>query len=127
MDQVMKGWKSFLLWEGLPFLLPMFIFGLISVFNLNYESKLITLDKSAADWIGVHMGLIFLAFVTGGAAAASFILFIVRITQPKSNSGWYRLFSLILVSIFLIFPALFIIILGPAGITMMEQMREMPK
>jgi hypothetical protein len=34
---------------------------------------------------------------------------------------------LVLISIFFIFPSLFIVILGPAGITMMDQMAAAPK
>ncbi len=122
----MKGWKSYLLWEGLPFLLPLFVFGLISATNWDYESKLVIPDKSASDWTDVHLGQILLAGAMGQALIASIILFIVRITRPKSSSGWYMLVSLILVAIFLIFPSLFIITLGPAGITMMEQTRVTP-
>jgi len=129
MDQVfeLRGWKSYFLWEGL---LPMFVFGLISAFNWGYESKLTTLDNGAPEWTGVHMGLLMLAFAMGDAAAASFILFIVRIilrvAQPKSGGTWWMLFSLIVVSIFFIFPSLFIIVLGPAAITMTQQMRVTP-
>jgi hypothetical protein len=125
MDQLseMKGWKSYLLWEGLPFLMLLFIFGCISAVNWAYESKLITLDNGASDWAGVHMGPIFLAMAAGFAVAASLILFIVRVTRPKSGGGWYMFISLTLIAIFLIFPAIFIIILGPACIEMIEQAR----
>ena len=127
----MKGWKSYLLWEGLPFLLPLFVFGLISAINWDYESKLITPDNSAADSIGVHMGLIFLAGSMGLAAMASALLFVVRIIAvhiAKPNARMAFMFvSLIAVTILLIFPSLFTIILGPASITMMEQMRVAPK
>jgi hypothetical protein len=72
MDEVFefRGWKSYFLWEGLPFLLPMFAFGLISALNWPYESKLISLDKNASDWTGAHLGPILLASATGGVAAA---------------------------------------------------------
>ena len=45
-----KGWKSYLLWEGLPFLLPISVFGFISAINWGYESKLITPNKNITDW-----------------------------------------------------------------------------
>jgi len=96
----MKSWVSYLYWEGLSFLLPMFVFGLISVTNWGYESKLITPDDSAPDWTDVHMGMLLLTVAIGQAVFASFILFIVRITRPKSKNGVYMLSSLILVSIF---------------------------
>ncbi len=123
----MKGWKSYLLWEGIPFLLLLFIFGFISAANWDYESKLITLDGSGADWSSVHLGPIMLAIALGLALLASFILFIVRLTRPKSYGGWYMFISLTLVAIFLIFPSLVIVLLGPASITMAEQMRAAPR
>ncbi len=126
----LRGWKSYLLWEGLPFLLPLFVFGLFSALNWDYESKLISLDQNASDWTGVYLGPILLASATGAAAAASLILLtvriILRVAQPKSGGAWYMLFSLIVVSIFFIFPSLFIIVLAPASITMIEQMRVTP-
>lgn len=126
----MKGWKSYLLWEGIPFLLLSIVFGFISALNWDYESKLIIPDNGAPDWSGVYMGLILMAMAIamaiGLALFASSILFIVRITRPKSQSGWYMFASLIIVAIFLIFPGLFIIIMGPAAITMRDQMHAAP-
>jgi hypothetical protein len=133
MNQVpaLKGWKSYLLWEGLPFLMTLTVFGLISAVNWGYESKLVTPDHSAADWSHVHLGLILLAIAMGQALAASFLLFIVRVVirlaLPNPSSGWFMFVPLTLISIFLIFPSLFIIILGPAGITMIEQTNEAPR
>jgi hypothetical protein len=123
----MKGWKSYVLWEGLPFLMLLFISGFISTINWDYEKKLITLDNGASNWSSVHLGPILLALAMAQASAASFILFIVRITRPKSNGGWYMFISLTVVALFLIFPSLFITILGPAAITMAEQMRVVPR
>jgi hypothetical protein len=123
----MKGWIGYLLWEGIPFLLLLSVFGFISVINWDYESKLISPDNGASDWAGVHLGLILLAMATGFALAASLILFLVRVFQPKPNSGWFMIISLGLVTLFLIFPSLFIVMFGPAAITMMEQERVMPK
>jgi len=133
MNQVpaMKGWKSYLLWEGIPFLILLFMFGFISVINWDYESKLITLDNSASEWTGVHMGPLLLGIAMIHVCIASVLLFVVRIiiriTYPTLSSGWFMFVPLVLISIFFIFPSLFIIILGPAAITMQEQMRTMPK
>jgi hypothetical protein len=127
----MKGWISYLLWEGIPFLLPLFVFGSISAVNWDFESKLITPDNSAPDWTGVHMGQIFLAMATGMALAASILLFVVRIIAIRianpNISMAFTFVSLIVITIFLIFPGLFMIILGPAAITMTDQMRVAPK
>lgn len=128
MNQIpdMKGLKSHLLWEGIPLLMPLSIFGFISVVDWDYEGKLITPDTGASDWTGVHLGLILLVMAMGQALAASFILFIVRITRPKSSGGGYMLAWLTVVALFLIIPSLFIIIMGPAALPMMEQMRVAP-
>lgn len=127
----MKGWKSYLLWEGLPFLILLSMFGFISAVNWDYESKLFTPDNSAPDPTSVHLGLILLAFAMGEALVASVLLFVVRIiirfTYPTLSSGWFMFVPLVLISIFFIFPSLFIIILGPAAITMTEQTRTVPK
>jgi len=131
MNPDMKGWKSYLLWEGIPFLILFFVFGFISAINWDYESKLITPDTSSNDWTSVHMGLILLAFAMGLALVASFFLFVVRIvaraTGLNSSKRWFMFASLVLIAILFIFPGLFLIVLGPAAITMMEQMRIVPK
>lgn len=127
----MKGWKSYLLWEGIPFLLLLFVFGSISAVNWDYESKLITPDNSASDWTNVHLGLMLLAMAMVLAIIASVLLFVVRIiavriTSPNLSLA-FTYVSLIAISILFIFPGLFIIILGPAGITMIEQTRVVPR
>ena len=134
MNPDMKGWKTYLLWEGLPFLMLFFVFGLISAINWDYEGKLITpriMDDSASNWTDVHLGLILLAFATVLAFVASFLLFIVRIVTRVArlnlSKGWFMFASLILISILFIFPGLFIVILGPAAITMIEQTRVAPR
>jgi hypothetical protein len=119
----MKGWKSYVLWEGLPFLIIFFLFGSISALNWAYESKLVTPDVQASRWVDVHLGTLLLTVAVGQASFAAFILFIVRLTLPKSRGAWYMFISLTMVSVFLIFPAAFIVILGPAAITMKQQMR----
>jgi len=119
----MKGWKSYVLWEGLPFLILIFIIGSISVLNWDYESKLFARDPQSSDWTDSNLGLILFATAAGLALLAAFILFVVRITRPKDGGGWYMFASLIVVAIFLIFPGVFIVILGPAAITMKQQMR----
>jgi hypothetical protein len=120
----MKGWKSYLLWEGIPFWLLFLCFGLISSINWAYESKLITLDKGSPNGTLSNLGLILLAMALGCAGVASFILFIVRITRPKSYGDWYMFISLTIVAIFFIFPGLFIVMLGPTVITITEQTNQ---
>ena len=119
----MKGWKSYLFWEGLPFLILFFLFAFISSFNWGYESKLITPDAQAPNWNEIHLGAILLSVAAGQGALAAVILFVVRITRPKSGGQWYMFIALTLVAILLIFPAAFIVVLGPAAITMKQQMR----
>ena len=123
----MKGWMSYLLWEGLPFLLPLFAIGFIGAINWDYERKLILPDDDAATWTDVHLSLILLSIAAVQAAAGSLILFLVRVFWSRPLADWFSVLVLVLVAIFLIFPSLFIVILGPAAITMKEQMRAETK
>ena len=118
----MKGWMSYLLWEGLPFLLPLLAFGFIGIINWDYERKLIWPDDAAAGWTDSHLGLLLLAVAAVQALAGSLILFLVRVFWSSPFADWFSVLVLVLVTIFLIFPSLFIVILGPASITMKEQM-----
>jgi len=106
------------------------MFGFISAVNWDYESKLFTPDNSASAPVSAHVGLILLTFAMGEALFASVLLFVVRIiirvTYPTLSSGWFMFVPLVLISVFFIFPSLFIIILGPAIITT-EQMCAAPK
>jgi hypothetical protein len=123
----MKDRQSDLPWIALPFLFQLILFGSISLLNWDYVKKFVLPDESASDWTDVHLGQILLTVAFGQACAASFILFMARLGRPKRNVGWYMTISLTLVSIFLIFPSVFIIVLGPAAITMKEQMRNPPR
>ena len=127
----MTDWKSYLFWEGLPFLLPFLVFGFISAINWGYESKLITPDFGAPEWTGVYLGQILLGIAFLLALIASVLLFLVRviaarITKPELSVA-FRFLSLIAIAIMFIFPGLFIVILGPASITMIEQTRVAPR
>jgi hypothetical protein len=104
----------------------LFVFGFIAAINWDYESKLVTLDNNAPDWSGIHLGQIVLAIALGQTLIACFLLFLLCLFWPKSYLTWF-LAPLTLVTILLIFPSLFIVILGPAGITMVEQMRPTSK
>jgi hypothetical protein len=124
-----RGWKSYLIWEGLPLLLPLSLFLLIAAINWEYENKLIFPDSfSTGGWTSVHMGLILLAVALGMSLLGSLSLFLVRVVALRiSNPGGSMAFafvSLILVTILWILPALFIVILGPASITMIDQMNS---
>jgi hypothetical protein len=123
----MKDRQSYFPWIALPFLIQLILFGSISILNWDYMKKLVLPDESAFDWMDVHLGQILLTIAFGLACAASFILFVARLCRPSRKVGWYMAISLILVSIFLVFPSVFIIVLGPAAITMKEQMRTMPR
>jgi len=126
MTLFMNSWKSSLLWALYPFLLLFLVFGFIAALNWGYESKLIFLNDNATDWAAVHIGPILLAGAMGLALIASFCLFLVRIFWPKSHTSWF-LVPLTIITIFLIFPGLFIIILGPAIITTLEQTRSVSR
>ena len=122
----MKTWKSSLLWASYPLLLLLLVFGIIAAVNWDYESKLIFLDNSASDWAGVHLGPILLAGAMGLALIASFLLFLVRVFWSKSHTSWFMI-PLTIITILLVFPGLFIIILGPSAITMIAQTRSASK
>jgi hypothetical protein len=122
----MKSWKSYLFWAALPLLILMLVFGFMSAINWGYEGKLLILDNSASDWTSVRLGPILLVIATGMALIAGLILSLVWVFWPKSHANWF-LVPLTLVTIFLVFPGLFIVILGPATITMMEQARSVSK
>lgn len=122
----MNSWKSSLLWALYPFLLLFLVFGFIAALNWGYESKLIFLNDNATDWAAVHIGPILLAGAMVLASIASFCLFLVRIFWPKAQTIWFMV-PLTIITIFLIFPGLFIIILGPAIITTLEQTRSVSK
>jgi len=122
----MKIWQTALLWAAYPFLLLLGIFGVIALVNWGYESKLISLDNSASDWSSVHQGPILFALAMGMALIASLLLFLVRLCWPKSQPNWF-LVPLTLITILLVFPGVFIVILGPAAVTMIEQTRSASK
>jgi uncharacterized membrane protein YdfJ with MMPL/SSD domain len=119
-----KGWKSYLLWEGIPLLMPLCAFILIFAVNRDYEIKLISPNRGVTDWSGIYMGPILLATASGFAIAGGLLLFAVRLSQSKPNTDLLMMIPLTFVTVFLTFPSLFIIIMGPAMITMMEQMRS---
>ena len=122
----MKPWKNALLWALYPFVVLLFVFGIIAAFNWAYESKLIFLDDDASDWAGRYQGPILLLGAAILAAIAGFLLFLIRIFWVKSQTSWF-LIPLTIITILLIFPGLFVIILGPSAITMIEQTRSVSK
>jgi hypothetical protein len=126
----MKCWESYVLWEGLPFLVLLLFFGSISAINWDYERKLLTPDNSASGWADVNIGPIMLAIAAGLALVASILLFIVRQihgARPSSSLGWSVCIPFDIIAVFVTFASLCIVVLGPAGITMMEQMRAAPR
>ena len=123
----MNTWKRSIFWEGLPLLMFVGIFGSLSIINWAYESKLLTPDHTATDWVSIYLGPILLAIATGMTVMASVILLVVRLLVPGAISSRWKLLPLLLVTVLLIFPSLFIIVLSPADITMVEQMRKVPE
>jgi hypothetical protein len=122
----MIPWKSALLWASYPFLFLIFIFALISAVNWDYESKLIFPDYGAPDWPGQHLGLLMLAGAAGLAFIASILLFVYRFFWPKAQAGWFFA-PMIVITILWVSPSLFIVILGPAAVTMIQQMRSVSR
>jgi hypothetical protein len=122
----MKPWKSAFLWAAYPFLLLIFVFGVLAAVNWGYESKLLSVDNSALDSVHAHLGPLMLVGAMALALIASCLLFLVRFFWPISHITWFMV-PLVSITILLIFPGLFIVILGPAAITMIQQMRSVSK
>jgi hypothetical protein len=122
-----SGWLSRLLWEGLPFLMPMGLFALLAVINWDYESKLLFLNKSGSDWGAIDMGPLLLAGSLGISLFGSVILLVVRLAGGIPKSAGARFSMLTLVAVFCIFPSLFIVLLGPAGISIVESTQQVPR
>jgi len=114
-------WKRSLFWEGLPFLMLLGVFGALAAINWDYERKLLVPDPSADNWSSVHLGQIMLAIALAQALVGSVILLIVRLLNPNVLSKTWLLVPLTLVFIFLVLPGLFVVIFGPAAITMVKQ------
>jgi len=98
MNPSTKGWRGYLFWEGFPFLMLFGLFGLISITNWGYESKLFHLLRDGSTWMAIYAGPLMLACAIGMAFTASI----------------------------LVLPSMFIIILGPAMISIMESMAQVP-
>jgi len=117
----MKEWKSYLPWAVFPLLFLLFFFGVIAVINWDYESKLLIPQTHAADWVGTWLGPILLIGALVLALMAGILLFLVRLKQGDRSFQWTHLLPLTFITIVLIFPSLFIVILTPAAITLIEQ------
>jgi hypothetical protein len=123
----MKGWKRSLVWEGLPLIMLVGVFGFIAAINWDYEAKLLTADPTGSKWTEIYLGPILLGIAVVLTLLASAILLTVRLVAPQVTSSAWLLAPLTIVAILFIFPSLFIVILGPASITMIEQMRASPR
>jgi hypothetical protein len=88
--------------------------------------KLFSLDNGASDWSGIHLGPIMLAYAMGMSSIASLFLFLIRFFWPNSLQNWFFL-PVTFITLLLVFPSLFIVLLGPAEIQMKEYFRSEPK
>jgi hypothetical protein len=122
-----KGWTRSLFWEGFPFLMLFGVSGLLAVINWDYERKLFMPDPSADNWRSVHLGQIMLAIALAQALVGSAILLLVRLLNPNVLSKTWLLVPLTLVFIFLVLPGLFVVVFGPAAITMIQQKHVVPR
>ena len=118
----MKAWISYLLWAVFPILLLFFFFGLLAVINWDYVDKLVTPRIDTLDWISAYLGPIMFASAIGLALIAGVLFFFVRVIVAKEGFGWAIWLPITLITIFFILPGVFIVILAPAAVTMIEQM-----
>ena len=113
----------------MPFLLAFMSFGFIAVINWPYESKLLT-PVDGGTFTDSYMGPILLAISVFSTLIASFIFFVLRLVWTRAASANDTVFKWLagvffgVIALAFLFSSLSIIWLGPAGITMMEQMKE---
>ncbi len=113
-------------WAGYPLAISLLVFGLIATVNWGYESKFFDTRSDATDWTSQHTGLMMLIMAIVMASIASLILLVAAVFWPKSRTGWF-LVPVTIVTILFVLPSLFLIILGPAAITMIEQTNSVSK
>jgi len=118
--------KPQLLWAAYPLAICVVVFGLIATVNWGYESKFFDIRSNVTDWAGQHTGLIMLTMAIVMASVASLILLVAALFWPKSRTGWFMV-PVTIATVLFVFPSLFVIILGPAAITMIEQTNSASK
>ncbi len=106
--------------------MPMGLFAVVAAINWDYESKLLFLNKSSTDWVVVHIGPLMLGSCLGFSLFGSVVLLVVRLAGGIPKSDWARFIIVTLVALFCIFPSMFIVLLGPAQISVMESMQQVP-
>ncbi len=125
------GWRSFFGWEAVPLLLAVFVFALIAGINWDYESKLLV-PLHANNFIDSMLGPILLVIGLASALLAGVFLFTMRLIAPQLNgpngkrSLWIPVVSLGICVMLLLLFGTATIVLGPAAITMREQMGRVP-
>ena len=103
------------------------VFGFIGAINWAYESKLLTPRQGVTEWSEVYLGPIMLGLALLLSLMGSVILLVIRLIEPRITSSPLMILPLALVAILFIFPSLFLVVLGPSSITMIEQMRVAPR
>jgi len=120
---------SELFFYALPVWLPAGFFALISAINFDYERKFFE-PATVNGLADALLGLKLLSVAAVASIASSVFLFVMRRNfqgrHSRSNAviGWLYIILPGVVSFVLCLAAIFIVVLGPAAITMLQQMRN---
>ena len=108
-------------WEGLPLLMVFLVHASIAISNWPYERRMFTTDPAVPGWIVAHLGLILTATSIGLALFAGYLLDQLRISESRPPyKSWSTLLGVSFILMFLVFPSLFIVVLGPAAVQMLD-------
>jgi hypothetical protein len=125
--------RGMLTWEAVPSLVSLFSFVLIGCINWDYEHKLlVSLTSARLSFSEANLGPILLLSALGMALIAGALLYVLRVLAsrlfgPRRAWGYWipTVAVILLVTVFTV-ASNAIVILGPAAITMSEQMRTVP-
>jgi hypothetical protein len=126
-----QSWKSYITWEAVPVLQLLFLFVLIASINWPYESKLLRL-RTSADPADAYLGPILLVCAFGSSLINGLLLFLMRQLLRRiygSKGTWYSWSAAVILGLgicLITVESAAIVLLGPAAMTMRDQMKSVP-
>lgn len=129
--RVQAKWKSYLFWEALPVLILLFIVIFLGAINWDYEKKML-IPRASTDFVQAYLGPILLGIAAVSALFAGGLIFVVRLCTPDLARPDRRAILFLgtgplwLLIAFIVLSMEALVVLGPAAITMQEQMSQMP-
>jgi len=118
----MKTWKSYLLWEAVPFVPLLSSLDFLVIYNWDYERRLFVPSFTVG-----YVGPILLLIAIVMTLTASGLLFLMRLFWPAPDNRNRRLLIWLLIVpkglcvLALLLMMLFIVWIGPAAVVMLEQ------